>query len=176
MSIRKLWLVFKSWETKQYYRSIKKWQLLVEKRKFDGLVVSKLLLPLHRKSKMLQARGFVRWVTVTLTHPTYRWAQAGRELAIKMHHLVMIKRKVSISQAFRCWMTHTHLVHHVMLQRSFSLQIDAKFAEADALKRIHSQQAKIIAVRQFDRIFQQVNKTSKALFSSLETFTSQCTW
>ena len=61
-------------------------------------------------------------------------------------------------------MTHTHLVHHLMLQRSFSLQIDAKFAEADALKRIHSQQAKIIAVRQFDRIFQQVNKKLQRLY------------
>ena len=37
MSIRKLWLVFKSWETKQYYRSIKKWQLLVEKHKFINM-------------------------------------------------------------------------------------------------------------------------------------------
>ena len=164
MSIRKLWLIFKSWNTKQYYRSMKKWQVLAEKRKFNGLVVSKLLLPLQRKSKMLLAKGFVRWVTVTLTHPTYRWAQAGRELAIKMHHLVMIKRKVAISQAFRCWMTHTHLVHHVMLQRSFSLQIDAKFAEADALKRIHSQQARVIAVRQFDRIFHQLNKKLQSLY------------
>ena len=61
-------------------------------------------------------------------------------------------------------MTHTHLIHHVMLQKSFSLQIDAKFAEADTLKRIHSQQARIIAVRQFNRIFQQINKKLQRLY------------
>ena len=50
MSIRKLWLVFKSWGLNNT-RSIKKWQLLVEKRKFHGLVVSGLFLPFHQKSK-----------------------------------------------------------------------------------------------------------------------------
>ena len=59
MSIRKLWLVFKSWETKQYYRSIKKWQLLVEKRKFHGSSRIKVIVtPFQRKSKMLLAKGF----------------------------------------------------------------------------------------------------------------------
>ena len=48
--------------------------------------------------------------------------------------------------------------------KEFSLQIDAKFAEADTLKRIHSQQARIIAVRQFDRIFQQINKKLQRLY------------
>ena len=137
---------------------------MYEKRKFNALVVSKMLMPLRRKSKMIVAKAFVRWVTVSLTHPTYKWAQAGRELALKMHHVALVWKKVMISQAFRIWTTHTHLVHHLILEKNFTLQIDSRFAEAAALNKLHSQKAQIIAVRQFDRIFKTFYKKMQLLF------------
>ena len=107
----------------EHSQAVKKWHIMCEKRKFHALVISKMLLPLRRKSKMLVAKAFVRWVTVSLTHPTYRWAQAGRELAIKMHHLSMVWKRNKVSQAFRAWTTHTHLIHHLILEKNFIISL-----------------------------------------------------
>ena len=157
-SIKSIFSILEGWRKKQLFQAVKKWHIMCEKRKFHALVISKMLLPLRRKSKMLVAKAFVRWVTVSLTHPTYRWAQAGRELAIKMHHLSMVWKRNKVSQAFRAWTTHTHLIHHLILEKNFTMKIDSRFAEAAALQKIHSQKAKIIAARQFDRVFKLLNK------------------
>ena len=147
-----------------------RWDDYATKKKYTNLVISKLMAPATRFRQYSMLSAFKKWKDVTIVflniHVKYKWAFAGVHFSGKLNNLHRALNKVKLSRGFRKWISHTHIMHHMVLEKQFELQANiaqAKVTSAVKISHFKQQTAGALAVfKAATRVFHRQRRKSFA--------------
>jgi len=121
---RRIWKSLNIWKHARLAGALGFWKKKVIEHRYDHVVVSRLFQSLVQFEEHKVSRAFHHWVDMTVVKEKFHRGTRGSRAATKIFHLFSMRKKMDMAFGFRLWVTHTHLVHHIILEKSFADQVD----------------------------------------------------
>ena len=144
---RRIWKSLHIWKQTRLAGALGFWKKKVIEHRYDHVVVSRLFQSLVQFEEHKVSRAFHHWVDMTVVKEKFHRGTRGSRAATKVFHLLSMRKKMDMAFGFRLWVTHTHLVHHIVLEKSFAHQVEVVKLQLSSVTKLSDFKHKALGLK-----------------------------